>query len=250
MADVFDSHARISPLFLLIFKVETIGDCYGTSWNTSSNSIVVLSIHLIVPYIWNPTVAATGLPNDQPDHAVRMVKFARDCRLAMSETVYGLVDRLGADTRDLEMRVGLNSGPTTAGVLRGERGRFQLFGDTLNTASRMESNGVRGKIHVSEATYQALCAQGKRHWCVPRPDKIVAKGKGEMQTYFVEFSAGKTTVKSSVAGDDLKEEEDDDNNDDDQEVDEMAERLQHRLSKHSAGARDSTEEEEEEKEQV
>ena len=98
-----------------------------------------------------------------------------------------LSESLGEDTKELEMRVGLHTGPTTAGVLRGERSRFQLFGDTVNTASRMESNGVPGKIHVSQATADALHAQGKGNWCVARPDKITAKGKGEMQTYFVEF---------------------------------------------------------------
>ena len=127
-------------------------------------------------------MAATGLPNEQPDHAVRMVKFARDCRLAMSQQINELADTLGDDTRQLEMRVGLHSGPTTAGVLRGERSRFQLFGDTVHTASRMESNGVPGKIHISEATYNALKAQGRGNWCVPRPDQVSVKGKGEMQT--------------------------------------------------------------------
>jgi class 3 adenylate cyclase len=73
----------------------------------------------------------------------------------------------------------------TAGVLRGQKSRFQLFGDTMNTASRMESNGVAGKIHVSQATADELMHQGKSHWVTPRPDKVLAKGKGELQTYWV-----------------------------------------------------------------
>jgi class 3 adenylate cyclase len=66
----------------------------------------------------------------------------------------------------------------TAGVLRGDKGRFQLFGDTVNTASRMESNGVMGKIHCSPSTAALL----PDRWITPRADKIVAKGKGEMQS--------------------------------------------------------------------
>lgn len=155
-----------------VFKVETIGDCY---------------------------VAVTGIPNAQPDHAVIMVKFARECMMKMREVINGLVDTLGEDTTALEMRVGLHSGATTAGVLRGDKGRFQLFGDTVNTASRMESNGVKGRIHVSQATADKLVEAGKGRWLTAREDKITAKGKGEMQTFFVSpTSAAKTSISNAT----------------------------------------------------
>jgi len=145
-----------------VFKVETIGDCY---------------------------VAVVGLPDPCPDHAVVMVKFARDCRDKFNHLVRTLEVTLGPDTGDLQMRFGLNSGAVTAGVLRGEKGRFQLFGDTVNTAARMESNGVRNRIHVSQATANLLKAAGKEHWITARDDIIEAKGKGQMQTYWVEPSS-------------------------------------------------------------
>jgi class 3 adenylate cyclase len=150
-----------------VFKVETIGDCY---------------------------VAATGLPEPQENHAIIMVRFARDCMVKVNELKHELVDKLGAETAELEMRVGLHSGPVTAGVLRGSKGRFQLFGDTMNTASRMESNGVRGRIHVSQATADEVTAKGKGQWITAREDKIVAKGKGEMQTYFIHAHDAKSSM--------------------------------------------------------
>lgn len=143
-----------------VFKVETIGDCY---------------------------VAVTGLPKPQKNHAVIMARFARDCIQTMKRVGAELEVKLGPGTSELAMRVGLHSGPVTAGVLRGEKARFQLFGDTMNTAARMESNGERNRIHVSEATAEMLCDAGKNKWVQPRLGKIVAKGKGEMQTYWIEM---------------------------------------------------------------
>jgi class 3 adenylate cyclase len=146
-----------------VFKVETIGDCY---------------------------VAVTGLPDPQPDHAVRMCKFARECMTKMAEVTKKLEMTLGPDTGDLCMRLGLNSGPVTAGVLQGEKSRFQLFGDTVNTASRMESTGERNKIQVSKSTADFLIEAGKSYWVKPREELVHAKGKGQVQTYWVVARTG------------------------------------------------------------
>jgi class 3 adenylate cyclase len=126
-----------------VFKVETIGDCY---------------------------IAVTGLPNPQKDHAVVMARFARKCMRSMQELVQRLAATMGPDTADLAMRMGLHSGPVTAGVLRGENSRFQLFGDTMHTAARMETNGLREKIHISQDTADLLITAGKTDWITQRED--------------------------------------------------------------------------------
>lgn len=108
-----------------------------------------------------------------------------------------LEESLGPDTGDLTMRFGLHSGPVTAGILRGERARFQLFGDTMNTASRMESTGVANRIQISQATADFLISSGKGNWISPREDVIVAKGKGEMKTYWLNVPTGESIVTGS-----------------------------------------------------
>jgi class 3 adenylate cyclase len=89
-----------------VFKVEVVGDCY---------------------------VAVAGLPDPRPDHAIVMAKFANDCLNRMFKMVRKLEVELGPDTAELGLRVGLHSGPVVAGVLRGDKSRFQLFGDTVST---------------------------------------------------------------------------------------------------------------------
>jgi len=84
------------------------------------------------------------------------------------------------------MRFGIHSGDTTAGILRGAKPRFELFGDTINTASRMESTGLPGKIQLSANTAELIIRDGKSQWLTKRDTTITAKGKGEMQTYWAE----------------------------------------------------------------
>jgi class 3 adenylate cyclase len=141
-----------------VFKVETVGDCY---------------------------VAVTGLPEPRKDHAVVMAKFARECLDRFNELTKRLEITLGPDTAELAMRAGLHSGPVTAGVLRGDKSRFQLFGDTVNTAARVEGTGMRNRVHMSSDTAELLKEAGKESWLRKRPDAVTAKGKLPMNTWWL-----------------------------------------------------------------
>eukprot|EP00980_Cylindrotheca_fusiformis_P003235 scaffold735_cov116-Cylindrotheca_fusiformis.AAC.5 len=90
-----------------------------------------------------------------------------------------------------------SSGQVTAGVLRGQRSRFQLFGDTMNTAARMENSGEPNRIQLSQVTADLLAEAGLASWIIPRSTKTSVKGKGEMQTYWVRKRNRSTTTKAA-----------------------------------------------------
>ena len=92
---------------------------------------------------------------------------------------------LGPDTGDLALRVGIHSGPVTAGVLRGERARFQLFGDTMNVASRMESTSKSGFIQASKESAELISQAGKGNWLKKREERVSAKGKGDLVSWLI-----------------------------------------------------------------
>ena len=85
----------------------------------------------------------------------------------------------------------------TAGVLRGDRARFQLFGDTMNTTARIESSGQKNRVHMSKETAELLTAAGKGHWVSARKDKVLAKGKGELETFWLDLRDGRRATSSS-----------------------------------------------------
>src|SRR5919204_4284181 len=128
-------------------KIKTIGDCY---------------------------MVAAGVPTPRPDHARALALMALDMQAAMRS-----VDEVGH--LGLELRVGINSGPVVAGVIGRKRFLYDLWGDAVNTASRMESHGTSGRIQITRATKELL---EDEFVCEPR-GTITVKGKGEVEVWYL-----------------------------------------------------------------
>lgn len=119
-------------------------------------------------------MAAAGIPTPRSDHA----EVLADLALEMVERIKDFPFYNG---KDLNVRIGINSGPAVAGVIGKKKFAYDLWGDTVNIASRMESHGVPGEIQVSEHTYNLL----KDKYDFVERGKIDVKGKGLMKTYFL-----------------------------------------------------------------
>jgi class 3 adenylate cyclase len=119
-------------------------------------------------------MVAGGLPDPRPDHAEAVIEMA----MAMRDEV---ARRTDPDGQPLAVRIGIDTGPVVAGVIGTSRFSYDLWGDTVNTASRMESQGMAGCIQVTARTYERL-RDGYRF---QRRGLVQIKGKGAMVTYFL-----------------------------------------------------------------
>ncbi len=127
-------------------KIKTIGDCY---------------------------MVASGVPRPRADHAQALTRMALEMRDYVSQREF--------HGRKLAFRIGLNSGPVVAGVIGRKKFIYDLWGDTVNTASRMESYGQGGIIQITHATYKLV----KDDFVCESRGTMNVKGKGEMEVWFV-----------------------------------------------------------------
>jgi adenylate cyclase len=117
---------------------------------------------------------ASGLPRPRADHAQVLARLA----LEMNSYIASLAP---VGDRRLAFRFGINSGPVIAGVIGHKKFAYDVWGDTVNTASRMESQGAPGKIQITRATYELL----KNDFLCESNGPLTVKGKGQMETWFL-----------------------------------------------------------------
>ena len=127
-------------------KIKTIGDCY---------------------------MVASGVPRARPDHATALVDLALDMQAAVNERKFG--------GRQLSFRIGINSGPVVAGVIGRKKFIYDLWGEAVNLASRMESHGRTRCIQITRNTYDLI----KHAFDCSSPDLIEVKGAGTMEVWHV-----------------------------------------------------------------
>jgi adenylate cyclase len=125
-------------------KIKTIGDCY---------------------------MVASGVPRPRRDHAQVLARLALDMREYVNRQSFG--------GYKISLRIGINSGPVVAGVIGRKKFIYDLWGDAVNTASRMESHGSLGTIQITRATYELIKGD---FVCEPR-GTVYVKGKGEMEAW-------------------------------------------------------------------
>jgi adenylate cyclase len=119
-------------------------------------------------------MVAAGVPRPRPDHAQALANLALDMlEYCQDEPLPG--------GRQLAFRIGINSGPVVAGVIGRKKFIYDLWGDAVNTASRMESHGQAGRIQITQATYDLI----KDEFECEQRGVVQVKGKGDMETWFL-----------------------------------------------------------------
>ncbi|MBK7554408.1 MAG: adenylate/guanylate cyclase domain-containing protein [Flavobacteriales bacterium] len=145
-----------------IEKIKTIGDAY---------------------------MAAGGLPTPNDTHALDVVKAALEIKEFIAA---GKARKVAAGVPYFEIRIGIHTGPVVAGIVGVKKFAYDIWGDTVNTASRMESSGEVGHVNISEATYELV--KNEPGLTFTSRGKVQAKGKGEMEMYFVTVACAKSTA--------------------------------------------------------
>ena len=123
-------------------------------------------------------MCAGGISSNGTDSATQVVKAA----LEMQEAMHDIAEeKKKTDGIFFEARIGIHSGPVVAGIVGIKKFAFDIWGDTVNIAARMETNGKVGKVNISESTYHLI----RDHYSCIYRGKIIAKNKGEIDMYFV-----------------------------------------------------------------
>jgi len=186
---IADTYDEVSVFFSDIVGFTTM------SQNTAPHNLVAMLNRLFSEFdrlaikhglekiktIGDAYMAVAGAPLRQADHARRAALFALDVVQFINES------RVDTDL-PIEIRIGLHSGHAVAGVIGESKFAYDLWGDAVNTASRMESHGAAGKIHVSETFAETIQRLQEPHdaFMLVERGRIDVKGKGEMKTFYLQ----------------------------------------------------------------
>jgi class 3 adenylate cyclase len=152
--------------------VRELNECF-----TAFDAIIVRNGLEKIKTIGDAYLAVCGLPVSHQDHARKTVLAAMEIR--------DFIEHRRLQGYNFEIRIGINSGSVVAGIVGIKKFAYDIWGDTVNTAARMEQHGEPGRINISVSTYELV----KDHFaCTPR-GMVVAKHKGQVAMYFVEAPA-------------------------------------------------------------
>jgi adenylate cyclase len=167
LSTVLPAKELVEKLNLIFSKFDTLVGTYGLEK---------------IKTIGDAYMVACGLPVPRADH----VKVAAEFALRMQDVMNKVENDQG---NVFQIRVGIHTGPVVAGVIGTRKFAYDVWGDTVNTASRMESHGIPGEIQVSEEIYHVL----KDSFTFKERGWVEIKGKGKMQTYLLKGMASKGT---------------------------------------------------------
>ena len=154
--------------------VRELNECF-----TAFDAIVERNGLEKIKTIGDAYMAVCGLPIADPLHAKKTVQAGIEIR--------DFIEARKRSEKAFEIRIGINSGPVVAGIVGVKKFAYDIWGDTVNTANRMEQHGEPGNINISHSTYELV----KDYYRCSYRGKIAAKNKGEVEMYFVETAIRK-----------------------------------------------------------